>query len=61
MNQNSIIEIGSKADVIIRFKSATNINGRAYKPNEPYLFLKRCGVFGSTIQTKIKPAQQILM
>lgn len=45
MKQNSLIEIGSKADVIIRFKSATNINGRAYKPNEPYLFLKDVSVW----------------
>lgn len=40
MNYNSLIEIGSKANVILRFKSATKINGINYAANEPYLFLK---------------------
>lgn len=44
MNQNSIIEIGSKADVILRFKSPTTINGRNYVANEPYLFLREVNV-----------------
>ena len=41
MNQNSLIEVGSKADIILRFKSAITINGRSYAAKEPYLFFKR--------------------
>lgn len=44
MNQNSIIEIGSKANVILRFKGTTCVNGKTYQPNEPYLFLKDVNV-----------------
>lgn len=44
MNYNSLIEIGSKANVILRFKAATCINGKDYKANEPYLYLKDCNV-----------------
>lgn len=44
MNYNSLIEIGSKANVILRFKSATNINGINYAAKEPYLFLKDVNV-----------------
>lgn len=44
MNQNSLIEIGSKASVILRFKSKININGETYIENEPYLFLENCNV-----------------
>ena len=44
MEQNSLIEIGSKADVIIRFNVDTKINGRDYKANEPYLRLKNVNV-----------------
>ena len=44
MNQNSLIEIGSKANVILRFKAATEINGVSYAANEPYLFLKDANV-----------------
>lgn len=44
MNQNSLIEIGSRADVILRFKTQTTINGKEYNINEPYLFLKDVSV-----------------
>lgn len=44
MKQNSLIEIGSKADVIIGFITDTTINGQTYKKNEPYLLLKDVGV-----------------
>lgn len=40
MNQNSVIEIGSKANVILRFKGNVSLNGKDYVANEPYLFLK---------------------
>jgi hypothetical protein len=40
MNYNSLIEIGSKANVILRFKAPTNINGVDYAANEPYIYLK---------------------
>ena len=40
MKQNSIIEIGSEADVIISFNKETTINGKTYEALEPYLFLK---------------------
>lgn len=40
MDQNSLIEIGSKVDIILRFKADTNVNGSSYAANEPYLFLK---------------------
>jgi hypothetical protein len=44
MNYNSLIEIGSKANVILRFKVATSIGGVSYAANEPYLFLKDANV-----------------
>jgi hypothetical protein len=44
MLQNSLIEIGSKANVVLRFKSETTINGVTYAANEPYLFLKDINV-----------------
>ena len=44
MNQNSLIEIGSKANIILRFKSTTCVNGVNYAANEPYLFLKDVNV-----------------
>lgn len=44
MNQNSLIEIGSKADVIIRFKTNMCINDRMYEAGEPYLFLEEVNV-----------------
>ncbi len=40
MNQNSLIEVGSKANVIISFNAVTTINGSTYAIGEPYLFLK---------------------
>lgn len=40
INQNSLIEIGSKANVVIRFKTKTKINGKEYEANEPFLILK---------------------
>lgn len=40
MQQNSIIEMGSRANVVIRFNADTNINGKIFLKNEPYLFLK---------------------
>lgn len=44
MNYNSLIEIGSKANVILRFKTKVEVNGICYEPNEPYLFLKDANV-----------------
>jgi hypothetical protein len=44
MLQNSLIEIGSKANVILRFKTETCINGITYAANEPYLYLKEANV-----------------
>jgi hypothetical protein len=44
MKQNSLIEIGSKANVIIRFLSNTNINNTTYLANEPFLYLKEVQV-----------------
>ena len=44
MDYNSLIEIGSKANVILRFKAPININGQSYVADEPYLFLKDVNV-----------------
>ncbi len=44
MNYNSLIEIGSKANVILRFRGQAKINGKTYEENEPYLFLKDVNV-----------------
>jgi hypothetical protein len=44
MNYNNLIEIGSKANIILRFKAATTIGGISYVANEPYLFLKDVNV-----------------
>jgi hypothetical protein len=44
MNYNSLIEIGSKANVILRFRGKAQINGATYEANEPYLFLKDVNV-----------------
>lgn len=41
MNPNSLIEIGSKVNVILRFKADTTVNGQTYSAGEPYLFLKQ--------------------
>lgn len=66
MNQNSLIEIGSKADVIIRFNSETTVNGVLYAAKEPYLYLKEANVIinytnedksGSAIKTIIANSQ----
>lgn len=40
MNSNSLIEIGSKVNIILRFKANTTVNGQTYTAGEPYLFLK---------------------
>lgn len=44
MDYNSLIEIGSKANVILRFKTRVEVNGVCYEPGEPYLFLKDVNV-----------------
>ena len=44
MDYNSLIEIGSKANIVLRFKGNTQINGVNYAANEPYLFLKDVNV-----------------
>lgn len=44
MNINSLIEMGSKANVILRFKADVTIGGFTYLANEPYLFLKDVNV-----------------
>jgi hypothetical protein len=44
MNQNSLIEIGSRANVILRFKTETTINGKTYAASEPFLYLKDVSV-----------------
>jgi WD40 repeat protein len=44
MDQNALIEIGSKADVVIRFNANTTINGQDIAANEPYLFLRDVNV-----------------
>lgn len=44
MDYNSLIEIGSKANVILRFKTPIEVNGVRYEANEPYLFLKDVNV-----------------
>jgi hypothetical protein len=44
MLQNSLIEIGSKANVILRFKTETCVNGITYAANEPYLLFKDVNV-----------------
>ena len=40
MDKNSILEFGSKADVIISFYTDLKINGQEYKKGEPYLYLR---------------------
>lgn len=44
MSQNKLIEIGSKANVVLRFKTDTVVNGICYKANEPYLLFKNANV-----------------
>jgi hypothetical protein len=40
MEQNSLLEIGSKVNIVISFNSATSINNNTYAAGEPYLYLK---------------------
>lgn len=45
MSQNNLIEIGSKANVILRFRQDLVENNEIkYKANEPYLFFKNANV-----------------
>ena len=44
MSQNKLIEIGSKANVILRFRQETKVNGETYSANEPYLLFKNANV-----------------
>lgn len=44
MYRNEIIEIGSRANVVLRFKHETCINNVIYAANEPYLFLRNVNV-----------------
>lgn len=44
IKQNSLIEIGSKANVVLRFNTPVSLNGQEYKAKEPYLFLKDVNV-----------------
>lgn len=62
MNQNSLIEIGSKANVILKCNVATYINGTTYAAGEPYLYLQDVAIAidyrnydknGSAIETVI--------
>ena len=47
MGQNNLMEIGSKANVVLRFKSDTFVGGEEYKANEPYLLFKNANVLVS--------------
>ena len=40
MEQNSLLEIGSKVNIVISFNSTTSINNTVYQAGEPYLYLK---------------------
>jgi len=44
MAKNNLIEVGSKANVVLRFKTETTINGETYAINEPYLLFKNANV-----------------
>jgi hypothetical protein len=44
VGKNNLIEIGSKANVVLRFREPTTVAGVYYKPNEPYLFFKNANV-----------------
>lgn len=44
MEQNSLIEIGSKANVILSFVIEKTINGKTYAALEPYLYLRDVNV-----------------
>ena len=41
---NKLIEIGSRANVILRFRTETKVNEETYLPNEPYLLFKNANV-----------------
>ena len=61
MKQNSLIEIGSKGDVVLKFNTKTFVNGKCYEPNEPYIFLRDVNViinYGS--ENKSATQQQAL-
>ena len=61
MKQNSLIEIGSKGDVVLKFNTKTFVNGKCYEPNEPYIFLRDVNViinYGS--ENKSATKQQAL-
>ena len=40
MDKNSLLEFGSKVDVVLSFISEVTVDGKTYSANEPYLFLK---------------------
>lgn len=44
MSQNNLFEIGSKANVILRFRTETCVNGKTYSANEPYILFKNANV-----------------
>ena len=61
VKQNSLIEIGSKGDVVLKFNTKTFVNGKCYEPNEPYIFLRDVNViinYGS--ENKSATQQQAL-
>lgn len=58
MNQNSLIEIGSKGDVILKFNTDVCVNGRTYKKGEPYLFLRDVSVLIDYGQTEKEATKQ---
>lgn len=61
MKQNSLIEIGSKGDVVLKFNTKTFVNGKCYEPDEPYVFLRDVNViinYGS--ENKSATQQQAL-
>ena len=61
VKQNSLIEIGSKGDVVLKFNTKTFVNGKCYEPNEPYVFLRDVNViinYGS--ENKSATQQQAL-
>ena len=61
VKQNSLIEIGSKGDVVLKFNTKTFVNGKCYEPNEPYIFLRDVNIiinYGS--ENKSATQQQAL-
>ena len=66
MKNNKLLEIGSKANVVLRFRVPIEINGRSYAAQEPYLFFKDANVLinysnedksGSAARTVIASSQ----